>query len=102
MLLDSLIGRIRKGGEIVLTGFYSQNINFAFPPAFMKEMRMRVAAEFNSDDIRSTRALIEAGSLSLDNLITHRKPASKAEEAYHRAFSDNKCLKMILDWGTAQ
>ena len=102
MLLDSLIGRIRKGGEIVLTGFYSQNINFAFPAAFMKEMRMRVAAEFNSDDIRSTRALIEAGSLSLDNLITHRRSANTAEEAYHTAFSDNKCLKMILDWSSVQ
>ena len=28
-LIDSLIGRIRKGGEIVLAGFYSQNINFS-------------------------------------------------------------------------
>ncbi len=101
-LIDTLIGRIRKGGEIVLAGFYSDNINFAFPAAFMKEMRMRVAAEFNADDINSTRALIEAGSLSLDNLITHRDSVNNAKSAYETAFSDTKCLKMILNWSEMQ
>ena len=91
-----------KGGEIVLTGFYSSNINFSFPPAFMKEIRMRVAAEFNSEDIHSTRALIDTGSLSLDNLITDYEHVVDAEEAYEKAFNDKNCLKMVLNWSEIQ
>ncbi len=97
-LLPDLIGRIAKGGEIVLAGFYDQPISFAFPPAFMKEARLRIAAEWTADDMRVTRQLVESGTLSLDGLITHRRPAQAAAEAYRTAFEDPGCLKLILDW----
>ena len=98
-LLDTLVGRLAKGGEIVLAGFYAEPLTFAFPPAFMKEARLRVAAEWTRDDLIATRALIECGALSLDGLITHAAPAADAPTAYARAFTDPACLKMTLDWG---
>ncbi|MEM9344325.1 MAG: chlorophyll synthesis pathway protein BchC [Pseudomonadota bacterium] len=97
-LLNKLIRRIAKGGEIVLAGFYSDDLSFAFPPAFMKEARLRIAAEWTPEDLVATRALIEAGDLSLGGLITHTRPASEVAEAYPQAFDDPECLKMILDW----
>lgn len=97
-LLNDLIGRLGKGGEIVLAGFYTAPLSFAFPPAFMKEARFRVAAEWERDDLKATRALVESGALSLDGLITHRKAAQDAPEAYIQAFNDPSCLKMILNW----
>jgi len=69
-ILGDLIGRIKKGGEIVLAGFYTDPISFAFPPAFMKEARLRIAAEWTPDDLLATRRLVESGALSLDGLIT--------------------------------
>jgi len=99
-LLDSLIGRIAPGGEIVLAGFYSERLSFAFPPAFMREARLRVAAEWQQSDLAATRALIESGRLSLDGLISHRKGASTAPDAYGVAFNDPSCLKMVLDWSS--
>ncbi len=101
-LLDDLIGRLRKGGEIVLAGFYPEPLSFAFPLAFMKEARLRVAAEWNREDLIATRELIDAGVLSLDGLITHRAHSAKAMTAYETAFSDSTCLKMILEWGETQ
>lgn len=95
-LLNTLIPRLAKGGEIVLAGFYTQALNFAFPPAFMKEARIRIAAEWQPYDLTATRALIESGALSLDGLITHR--AAPGAAAYETAFTDPSCLKMILDW----
>ncbi|MEM9797610.1 MAG: chlorophyll synthesis pathway protein BchC [Pseudomonadota bacterium] len=97
-LLDTLIGRLAKGGEIVLAGFYAQPVQFAYPPAFMREARFRISAEWTRGDLVATRDLVEAGILSLDGLITHRKGASDAETAYRTAFEDPACLKMILDW----
>lgn len=99
-LLDTLIGRLAKGGEVVLAGFYTQSLSFAFAPAFMREARIRIAAEWAPDDLTATRALIECGALSLDGLITHRRKAEQATEAYETAFTDPDCLKMILEWDT--
>ena len=97
-LLDTLIGKLSPGGEIVLAGFYSEPLSFAFPPAFMREARLRVAAEWKDHDLTAVRDLIERGALSLDGLITHREPATAAGNAYRTAFTDPDCLKMILDW----
>ena len=100
-LLDTLIGRMAKGGEVVLAGFYTEPVAFNFVPAFMREMRLRVAAEWTPEDMVATRALIESGALSLSGLITHRRPAGDAPEAYETAFTNPDCLKMILDWKAA-
>lgn len=101
-LLDALIGRLAPGGEVVLAGFYEAPLSFAFPPAFMREARLRVAAQWREADLIAVRQLAESGALSLDGLITHRQPATEAPTAYSTAFGDSACLKMILDWrGTA-
>ena len=97
-LLNELVGHIAKGGEIVLAGFYTEPLSFAFPPAFMKEARFRVAAEWSRDDLIATRALVESGTLSLDGLITHTANPKEARKAYRTAFDDPSCLKMILNW----
>lgn len=97
-LLDTLVARLAPKGEIVLAGFYSERLSFAFPPAFMKEARLRVAAEWREPDILAVKELLAAGRLSLDGLITHRRAATEADAAYRTAFGDPGCLKMILDW----
>ncbi|MDN3276607.1 chlorophyll synthesis pathway protein BchC [Frankia sp. RB7] len=99
-LLDSLIGRIAPGGEIVLAGFYSERLSFAFPPAFMREARLRVAAEWQPSDLVAIKTLIESGRLSLDGLITHHHDARDASNAYRIAFEDPACLKMVLNWSS--
>ena len=100
-ILNDLIGRIGKGGEICLAGFYPSNLSFAFAPAFMKEARLRVAAEWARDDLLAVRSLIESGALSMAGLITHSAPAEDAGRAYRTAFGDPACLKMILNWKDA-
>ncbi|WP_284178892.1 chlorophyll synthesis pathway protein BchC [Rhabdaerophilum sp. SD176] len=97
-LIDLLISRLAPGGELVLAGFYERPIKFDFAPAFMREARIRIAAEWREADLDLTRRLIASGRLSLDGLITHTQPACNAEAAYRTAFSDARCLKMILDW----
>jgi 3-hydroxyethyl bacteriochlorophyllide a dehydrogenase len=97
-VISNLIGHIARGGEIVLAGFYTDPISFAFPPAFMKEARFRVSAEWARDDMIATRALVESGALCLEGLITHTANSTDAPQAYETAFSDPACLKMILNW----
>ncbi|MCR9275443.1 MULTISPECIES: chlorophyll synthesis pathway protein BchC [Mameliella] len=100
-ILDDLIGRLAKGGEIVLAGFYPDGLRFAFPPAFMREARLRVAAEWQRADLAAVCALVDSGALSLAGLISHAVPAERAAGAYRTAFEDPACLKMILNWKEA-
>ncbi len=97
-LLDELITRLSPGGHIILAGFYDAPLSFDFPQAFIREIRMSVAAEWQPDDLQAVLALIQDGRLLLDGLITHRATPDKAESAYREAFESADCLKMILDW----
>jgi 3-hydroxyethyl bacteriochlorophyllide a dehydrogenase len=99
-ILDDLLVRLAPRGEIVLAGFYDQRPNFSFVPAFMREARLRVAAEWQPEDLAAVQELIAQKKLTLDGLITHCRDAAGADEAYRTAFEDPSCLKMVLDWRT--
>lgn len=100
-LLDALVSRLAPGGEVVLAGFYSERVSFAFPPAFMREARFRVAAQWQRADLDAVVELAGSGALDLDGLLTHGAPAREAAGAYRTAFDDPACLKMTLDWSAA-
>ncbi|MEL6360532.1 MAG: chlorophyll synthesis pathway protein BchC [Pseudomonadota bacterium] len=97
-ILDTLVGRLAPGGEIVLAGFYPNRLSFGFAPFFMKEARVRAAAEWTRADMDAVCALYTDGRLDLSGLVTHALPAQNAVTAYETAFQDPTCLKMILDW----
>lgn len=97
--LDSLILRLASNGTLVLAGFYDKPLSFNFPPAFIREAKMQISAEWQPSDLEAVRDLVEAGKLSLDGLITHRASADDATDAYREAFEDPGCLKMVLNWG---
>jgi 3-hydroxyethyl bacteriochlorophyllide a dehydrogenase len=97
-IVDELIGRLSPGGEIILAGFYDGAVSFAFPPAFMREVRLRVAAQWQPADLAAVAELVTQGRLSLAGIITHHLTSIAAEQAYARAFEDPDCLKMVLDW----
>jgi bacteriochlorophyllide a dehydrogenase len=100
-LIDTLIARLAPGSEVVLAGFYEGSISFAFAQAFMREARIRIAAQWQPSDLLAVKAMAESGRLSLDGLITHRVSSidsATVSAAYDTAFTDANCLKMILNW----
>ena len=97
-ILNKVIPRLAKGGEVVLAGFYKNDISFAFAPAFMREAQIRAAAEWKRADLVAVTQLVQTGRLCLDGLITHTETPARASDAYAAAFGDPRCLKMVLDW----
>jgi 3-hydroxyethyl bacteriochlorophyllide a dehydrogenase len=96
-LVDTLVGRLARNGEIVLAGFYDR-VSFAFPPAFMRHAKFSIAAQWAEGDLAHVSQMVSDGGLSLDGLVTHRRPVADAKRAYEQAFGDADCLKMVLDW----
>ena len=68
---------------------------------FMREIDIRISAEWQPEDMKAAMDLVSGGDLSLSGIITHDQPFNSAEIAYNRAFSDPRCLKMVLDWRDA-
>ena len=97
-ILNTLIQRLQPGGEVVLAGFYKNDLSFAYAPAFMREAQIRMAAEWKRSDLLAVNELVHTGRVSLDGLITHHQRPSHAKDAYETAFGDAHCLKMVLDW----
>jgi 3-hydroxyethyl bacteriochlorophyllide a dehydrogenase len=103
-ILDKAIQHLQKRDQgqsppqVLLGGFYKAPLTFQFAPAFMREVRIQVAAEWQPADMQAVSNLVATGHLSLGGLITHTVPASQAARAYNIAFRDEQCLKMVLDW----
>ena len=100
--LNDWVAHLAPGGELVLAGFYTDPLAMNFVPAFLREARLRVAAQWQPEDMLAVRGLVEEGRLSLDGLVTHSRPATEAADAYTQAFDDLTCLKMVLDWRNLQ
>jgi len=96
--LNSAIQHAASGAQIVLGGFYAQPVTFDFPAAFMREISIKISAEWQAEDIAKAQTLISTNALSLSGLVTHDLPAQAAQSAYETAFNDPTCLKMVLDW----
>ena len=97
-ILNRVIPKMAPGGEVVLAGFYKQDLTFAYAPAFMREAHIRIAAQWKKQDLDAVAAMFHDGSLPLDGLITHTEKAERALQAYEVAFGDPECLKMVVDW----
>ena len=100
-ILNRVIPKMAPGGEVVLAGFYKQDLSFSYAMAFMREASIRVAAQWKKHDLDAVVAMFHNGSLPLEGLITHFETPQRAQQAYEVAFGDPICLKMVLDWRQA-
>ena len=101
LIIDHAVHHLAKGATVLLAGFYAAPIQFQFPAAFMREIDLRISAEWQPEDMQFALDLVSGGDRSLSGIITHDQPYDSAETAYQRAFSDPRCLKMVLDWRDA-
>jgi 3-hydroxyethyl bacteriochlorophyllide a dehydrogenase len=97
-IIDKVLPHCERGAQITLAGFYPERCSFSFPLAFMKEVRLSVAAEWLASDLSAINRLVGSGGLSLAGLITHVFPAAQAPAAYAAAFTNPDCLKTVLCW----
>jgi 3-hydroxyethyl bacteriochlorophyllide a dehydrogenase len=100
-ILNRVIPKMAPGGEVVLAGFYKQDLSFSYAMAFMREASIRVAAQWTKHDLDAVVAMFHNGSLPLEGLITHFETPQRAQQAYEVAFGDPQCLKMVIDWRQA-
>ncbi len=94
---DTAVRALKKRGHLRSLGFYEE-IRLAFGPAFIKEIRLDIAGEWDADDMTFTLRFLADHDAQLRQLITHQLPAREPQRAYTVALRDPECLKIALTW----
>ncbi|WP_058867226.1 alcohol dehydrogenase catalytic domain-containing protein [Chloracidobacterium thermophilum] len=94
---DTAVRALKKHGHLRSLGFY-EDIHFAFGPAFIKEIRLDIAGEWDAADLAATLRFLADHDAVLQQLITHQLPARDPNRAYTVALRDPECLKIALTW----
>ncbi len=96
--IESLIGSIEKGGEIIVLGVYENNprINMGF--IVEHEIRLTGSMMYSHEDYVEAVEFISKGRVAIDPLITKHFPFRDYNDAYK--FIENqgdKTLKVVID-----
>lgn len=85
-------------GKVIFGGYY-QRMNIDYSQAFEKELSFVAARQWAKGDLLRVRELLRTGKLNAKKIFTHSHSVdTDLAEAYHQAFNDPDCLKMILNW----
>ena len=85
-------------GKVIFGGYY-QRMNIDYSQAFEKELSFVAARQWAKGDLLRVKELIKANKLQAKKIFTHSRAVDiDLAEAYHQAFNDPDCLKMVLNW----
>ena len=85
-------------GKVIFGGYY-QRMNIDYSQAFDKELSFIAARQWAKGDLLRVKELIRENRLQAKKIFTHSHPVgSDLTEAYHQAFNNPDCLKMVLNW----
>lgn len=94
---DAAVHGLKKHGLLLVLGFY-EKLSVTFGPAFIKEINLKIAGEWNAEDVAFTTGFLKDNDSDLGQLITHQLSASNPKRVYDVALNDPECLKIALTW----
>lgn len=83
-------------GLIVVVGIFSEPVKVDLFQFFWKELQLRGARVYESEDFARAIELAAGGSLALDNLITHRYPLDAIADALDGIHQGMDAMKVLL------
>jgi hypothetical protein len=85
--------------KYVLQGSYAKDVAFDYNKAFAKQAVILIPRDTTSRDRRAVLEMVAAGSLKLEDLLTHTRSPLDAREAYTEVADPNGAvLGMAFDW----
>lgn len=94
---DSAVHGLKKHGLLLVLGFY-EKLTVTFGPAFIKEVELKIAGEWNAEDVAFTTRFLKDHDSDIGQLITHQLSARNPQRVYDVALNDPECLKIALTW----
>lgn len=97
--ISTLLPLVRRDGHIVSTGFHGTDSLFDLQLFRFRECTLHSPSGWQARRMDETLALIAAGHLRVEPLITHRFPVERAADAWRLILSkDEPVLGVLLTW----
>jgi alcohol dehydrogenase len=100
-VLEACFEAVRRGGNVSVVGVYASNYdNFPVHQLFEKGLNIRFGQAHVQKYIDELFGLVQSGQVTLNDVISHRIPLSKAAEGYD-IFRNKKddCVKVVMTPG---
>ena len=94
--LNTAIMLVRKGGVVVQVGTLPDRVNVPANQIMAKEIDLRGSVQYHKA-FPDVMALLAAGRLKIDDLITHRFPFAEAPAAFAFALDRRDSIKILVD-----
>lgn len=97
-VLESCMDAVRRGGSVSVMGVYgSPYDNFPLYQWFDKGIKLMGGQAWAHKYIDKLLGLVEAGKVTLDDIITHKVPLSEASNMYNIFNNkEDNCVKVVL------
>lgn len=93
---DVALDQIRAGGTIVVLALYDDPITFNPTVLVQKEIRLQGSIAYTGDDFADAVALIAAGKVKAEPLITQRHRLQDIGEAFEVQLQKDRSLKVLV------
>jgi len=97
--LDTALACLTPRGRLVLVGIHAQPRSIDLQWVFWRELSLVGARVYERADIEEAVALLAAGVLPADALITHVEPLTSAAAAFDLLASGGPVMKVLVDCG---
>ena len=87
----------RKGTRIILAGVFEDDVAIPLGLVQDRELELVGTLMYADDDFATALALLEAGAVQAEPLITHRFPLEEAARAFAIADSRGDALKVLVE-----
>ncbi|HEU4606683.1 MAG TPA: alcohol dehydrogenase catalytic domain-containing protein, partial [Chitinophagaceae bacterium] len=90
---------VAPGGTIVYVGLFIGNVEFYDPQFHAKEITLKASRAGLPEDFQKIIRLLRAGSINIDDLITHHLPFDSLADTFPGLYATEKLLiKAVVDY----
>ncbi|VAW23076.1 2,3-butanediol dehydrogenase, R-alcohol forming, (R)- and (S)-acetoin-specific [hydrothermal vent metagenome] len=93
--VNTAINLVRKGGKVVLVGNLSPKIEFPLQSVVAREIKVLGSCAIRGE-YDAVLKLIEAGKISVDEMISAVAPLSEGSEWFHRLYGKEPGLNKVI------
>lgn len=97
--LDTALACLTPRGRMVLVGIHAQPRSVDLQRVFWRELSVVGARVYERGDFEEAVALIAAGAVPADALITHIEPLASAADAFDLLASGGRVMKVLVECG---
>jgi (R,R)-butanediol dehydrogenase / meso-butanediol dehydrogenase / diacetyl reductase len=95
-LVRQAVRLVRPGGQLMVVALYQAPVPVDLTLAVQKELTVRTSAMVTPEDFRDSLAMLAAGEVAAQPLVTQRRPLAEIDEAFQVQLEKYRAVKVLV------